>query len=399
MLGQDPSANLLARDGVSGGRPHGKRGTMRLTRRVRAPLAVGCLAGLLLAGLVLVGCSGGPPEQPADEREPRGLAATPSAVARDARLDWTVLPAPARGESVEAVSGRYVVSHSRDLTRVVVRRGQSRDVLLTYAAPAGRQVDRALLDPPSLVIVTSDPEEEEADEVVVVDLRSRRERGLAAGAPPAWRGPWSLGEGVLTYGTRTLRGRNCLAAVELDSLDGEVVECAAPRHGTAQVRHSPFGLAYGRWDDSRPFPCTTLRVRRGQRGPVDARGPVACRAWEAVAVEGGLVWSEVPRPRQPDVGEVFVDTDTSRRRSLGYGTPGSLTWCGDYVWFVRQMGVASVMRWSADAGLETAFEADSSESPVLTFPICSGDSIAFVVVVSAPDGRNREVPHVTMATR
>lgn len=379
---------------------------MRLAHHLRAA-AVACAVGLLVTG-----CA----HEPSPEHEAPNTASTPSAAAStgtaptgaslpapppaqasEVTLDWTLMDAWPRAERPIGAAPGYAISQSPDHKRVIVRDTHSRRVLFTYAAPDGLEVNQVFLDPPSLVVVTADPTDALDDRVTVIDLRTHGERGLAASAPATWMGSWSLGQNLLTYGARGPQGRYCLAAVALDSLEGGLVECVPPRRGVSRVNHSPFGLTYARFDDSRPMSCTTLRVRRGPQKPVDADGPARCRAWDAVAVENGLVWSEVPRPREIEVSEVFASTAEAGTQSLGYGTTGSLTWCGDYVWFVRQMGGGTIMRWSPDAGLEVTFQAAASRDGVLSTPLCSGTSIAFIEA-TAPGPGIREVLYTTRAT-
>lgn len=165
-----------------------------------------------------------------------------------------------------------------------------------------------------------------------------------------------------------------------------------------QVKQSPWGYGYVRFENNDEGSCGTARVRRGDDEPVDLDGPRTCRVWEAMPLEGdGAIWSEVPDPEQIEVAEVFIREDGGEQQSLGYGTTGSLTWCGDALWFLRQME-STLMRWTPGKGLETAYRIDMEVDPekvsVLSTPICAGDAISISELIAAPGHGNREILQV-----
>lgn len=218
---------------------------------------------------------------------------------------------------------------------------------------------------------------------------------LAAGAPEPWVGSWSMGESSLTYGVRGPGRTYCMAEVRLDTLDGDVVECAPPRHGTNQVEQAPYGFAFTRFDDIRPAACGMARVRRESADPVEVDGATPCSVWETVPLAGaGAVWAEVPDKERIEVAEIFVRTGDGEPESLGYGTTGSLTWCGDSVWFLRQQK-STVMRWSPDDGLQQVF--GPAQEAVLSTPVCTGDAVSTLEARDAPGAGNSTVLHRTPA--
>lgn len=376
-----------------------------MTSALLERLAITCVVG----AVALSGCADSTPANSDRSTTPQASASTgPSSFAsssspesetsappRARGLTWTTLDSWPDGESPEAASKNYVLLKSRDGRSVVVRDGDAGEVVHIYHAPEGLEVNQVFLDPPTLAVVNADPAEERNEELVVIDIPSGEQRGLAEGAPQPWMGSWSMGKNSVTYGVRGPRNRYCMAEVRLDTLDGAVVECAPPRHGTNQVEQSPYGFAFTRFDDSRPAACGTARVRRPGADPVEVVGPSKCSVWETVALEGsGAIWAEVPDKEQIEVAEVLLRTDAGEPESLGYGTTGSLTWCGKSVWFLRQQE-SRVMRWSAENGLEEAFRL--AKSAVLSTPVCTGKSISILEARDAPGPGNKVLLHRTPA--
>lgn len=368
----------------------------QLTRRAIA-IAIGAVA--------LSGCSAAKQAEGDESSEPAAStstdtpssgsspseAAVPSAPPKANDLTWTTLDSWIDGEIPEASSKTYVVLKSSDGRSVVVRGADSGQVVHTYRAPQGLEVNQVFLNSPTLAVVNADPAEERDEELVVIDIPSGVERRLAETAPRPWVGSWSMGRNSVTYGVRGSKNRYCMAEVSLDTLEGSVVECAPPRHGTNQVEHSPYGFAFTRFDDTRPAACGTARVRRGNADPVEVVGPSACSVWETIPLEGtGAIWAEVPDKQQIEVAEVFVRMDGGEPESLGYGTTGSLTWCGKSVWFLRQQD-SKLMRWSPKNGLEEAFRL--SKPAVLSTPVCTGDSVSLLEARDAPGPGNQVLLH------
>jgi hypothetical protein len=177
-----------------------------------------------------------------------------------------------------------------------------------------------------------------------------------------------------------------------------MVECVPPRHGFHQVGQSPYGIGYARFDDRRPASCGTARAQRAPGSVADVPGPTACKVWDVLPLKGdGAVWGEVPKPRQIEVSEIKYRLPGEKVESLGYGTTGSLTWCGDSAWFLRQME-GRLMRWSPERGLELAFELPASEQvAVLSAPVCSGNSIAIFESREKKRAGTTEVIHTARA--
>ncbi|WGX95859.1 hypothetical protein [Nocardioides sp. L-11A] len=277
-----------------------------------------------------------------------------------------------------------------------VRDRRSLRSLFTYEAPDGFEIRDVFLEPPHLMVVNSDPTDEQGDRPVVIDLESHAERDLSAVTPRIWSGGWSLRAGRVTYGARDSRDRYCLAETTLDSTEGAMVECVPPRHGFHQAGQSPYGIGYARFDDRRPASCGTARTQRKAEAVTDVPGPTACKVWDVLPLKGdGAVWGEVPKPRQIEVSEIKYRLPGGAVESLGYGTTGSLTWCGDSAWFLRQME-GRLMRWDPERGLEEALRLpDTDRVAVLSAPVCSGDFIAVFESRERKRAGTDEVVHTT----
>ncbi len=296
------------------------------------------------------------------------------------------------GEQIKAATADYVVTTSLKDTRVVVRDTESKRTLLTYDAPARLRLQDVYLRPPSLVVTSYDEVEDAAPEMVVIDLDTGDERVVTGGARKPWTGVSSVGEDYLTYGSHGLDGGYCLTKVDLSTLQTQDVGCVPPRNGIHQVRQSPFGLAYTRFDDTRPASCGSARVAEvSGRDAVDVAGPAPCNVWESVALaDGGAAWGEVPKARQIELANYYVRQGAGEPELLADGLTGSLTWCGDSVWFVQSYG-RRMLRWSSETGLEEAFrDPKNHEVSALSSPICSGDSLAVLVLSGVAGSRTRQ---------
>lgn len=351
-------------------------------------------AGFAVGLVMLSACRASPPQErslPSDSPASNG----PKEPAKAAGLEWATFDRWPRSEHPQVATGRYVALRTSDSGSVVLRSSTNGRELFTYDAPEGFEISHVYLDPPNLVVVNSDKAERAGDRPVAINLESRAERELPESAPATWTGSSSYGQGVLTYGARGPKGRYCLARVGLKSLDGGLVECVPPRHGIHQVELSPFGVTYTTFDDAQPASCGTARELRGQGPPMELIGPRRCVVWQSIALpDGGAIWGEVPDPEQIELAHIFVRSSDREPEFLGEGTTGSLTWCGDSVWFVRQVE-GQLMRWSQSRGLEEALSiSGTSKVAVLGAPVCSGDFVSVAESSDAPGPGNKEVVYV-----
>ena len=82
------------------------------------------------------------------------------------------------------------------------------------------------------------------------------------------------------------------------------------------------------FDDSRPVACrTAVRLTRTEVAPLP--GVEDCKAFEALALEDGAIWSVIPNERNVEDSHVYAHTGTGGGESwldLGPATAGTLTW-------------------------------------------------------------------------
>ena len=168
---------------------------------------------------------------------------------------------------------------------------------------------------------------------------------------PGPAGPVAYDDGTLTYAVYRPGGKDyCLATYDVASGSGEKGYCAPPREGFSNATVSPSGVGLMTFDDTRPISCRTLvDVDGSETTPVE--GAPECTGWETLRTGNGAVWSELPNEKRVERG-VFYATFDDAVEELGPGTTGTLTWCGDSAYFVRDAqkdrDKARLLRWTPD---------------------------------------------------
>ena len=186
--------------------------------------------------------------------------------------------------------------------------------------------------------------------------------------------------GTLHYPTTGPQDTYCLAAFDLASGAGEIDYCAPPEHGFSNVVASSTTTALMTFDDTRPVSCRTLAtLTDGIAEPVP--GVPGCTGWDIAATGTGAVWSVLPDEQQVQSGDFFASADGTTYH-LGTGATGTLTPCGDSVYFARN-GVggepAQLLRWTPESTLEVVYAAPGGGPGFLGEPACGGS----VLTVSA----------------
>jgi hypothetical protein len=119
-----------------------------------------------------------------------------------------------------------------------------------------------------------------------------------------------------------------------------------------------------------------------------------CKAWDGLRTADGTVWSVIPNEHRIDQAH-FYATTADGQQDLGPGTAGTLVWCGDAAWFVRDPqrdgDPAALMRWTAAEGARVAYESPGGHA-FLDAPRCGGDAIT----VSALTGQGDEQVTATL---
>jgi hypothetical protein len=354
---------------------------------VRARLAAAGLA----AALVLGGCTedgATPPEPsessgsstPTEEPTTEEPSRTPNRTrgGEPAALDWQPLPGPV--DDVVTVSGDWTltVPDGGDEVRLEGRRR------LTVDAPAGFTISEALVDGQFAVVVAEHEQASRPNDVTVVDLRNGQQ--VRADVAPGVGGAWALGSGQLA--STALRGRDyCLGVVDLVAGSSSRGPCVPPRHGISNLDVGPAGLSAMTFDDSRPSCRTLNRVEGGDFTPLP--GVTECQGWEAVVSETFAIWGEVANERRIEAGTYYLDAGAGPVE-LGPGTTGSLTWCGDAAYVVRDpqrsTDPAQLLRVDVEeATTEVVYETDATGRAFLSEPRCGGTNLTITAYTDQGD--------------
>ncbi len=339
-------------------------------------------AAALLTGL-LAGCADDEPRALPTQRPSPSSTESPSTIVSPAGdvtpttalLDWESTGFDP--EDLVVKGAGWTVQVTGQGTRADVN-GDAPGTHGSIEAGQGRRIDDVLLDDEWLVVVAQDEQEARPAQATVMELATGDRRKLTP--VPAAGGSWAMHGGTLHYPTTGPRDAYCLAAFDLASGEGEVDYCAPPKHGFSGVVSSSTATALMTFDDARPVSCRTLAtLTDGIAEPVP--NVPDCTGWDIAATDTGSVWSVLPDEKQVEAGDFSASADGATYH-LGVGATGTLTPCGDSVYFARN-GVggepAELLRWTPEATLEVAYAAPGDGPGFLGKPACAGN----VLTVSA----------------
>lgn len=348
------------------------------------------LAALVLAAaLVLTGCtdeepvppeptgSSTPTEEPTTEEPTEDPSDEPTGTP-PAALDWQ--PVPGSVDDVVTVSGRWTLTVAADGGSATLDGPRPR----TVDAPAGFSVSDALIDGQYVVVVAEHEQASKPNDVTVIDLR--RGRDIDADVEPGVGGAFALGSGLLA--STALRGRDyCVGVADLVAGSSNRGPCVPPRHGISNLDVGPAGISAMTFDDSRPSCRTLNRVEGDSFTPL--AGVTECRGWEAVVSETFAIWGEVANERRIEEGSFFVDSGAGPVE-LGPGTTGSLTWCGDAAYVVRDpqqsRDPARLLRVDVEGGTtEVVYETAATGRAFLSEPRCGGTDLTVTAYTNEGD--------------
>jgi hypothetical protein len=310
-----------------------------------------------------------------------GTADAPEALdASQQLLDWQPVEVPVKDAVTRHGSWMLTVTGTSSAATL-----QGPDGSTKFAAD-GRQVSDALLDEKWSVVVLQDRTESQPQVARITDLASGKTWQLdgSSDVPTTTGGTWALGGDTLVHAT-VADGAYCIASVDLAKQTSTVGWCAPKRQGFNAAHVTDAGTALLSFDDSRPSCRTVVALDGTDATPFP--GVTDCKAWEGLVTDDGAVWSVIPQERQIEnahfyarAGEGYFD--------LGPGTAGTLTWCGDAAYFVRDPqqdgAAAALMRWTADDGLTVAYESSKGQA-FLEDPRCGGDAITVTARTSSGD--------------
>lgn len=324
-------------------------------------------------GLLLTGCTGGEPTTPTPTDAP---SEDPSA--RSTALEWHPVPGPV--DDVVTTSGEWTLTVAGDGAAARLEGPQPR----TVRAPAGFSVSDALVDGRYAVVVAEHDRGERPHRVTTLDLATGGE--VDADVATGIGGAWALGSGLLV-GTEAQGRDYCLVVTDLDAGSTSRGPCVPPRHGIAQLAVGPAGMSAMTFDDGRPSCRTLNRVEGGEFSPLPGVGE--CRGWDSLVSETFAIWGEVRDDRQVESGTYFLDAG-SGPVELGPGTTGSLTWCGEAAYVVRdpQRGSdpAQLLRIDVEAATtEVVYATTATGRAFLSEPRCGGTDLTLTAYTDEGD--------------
>ncbi|HEU4812470.1 MAG TPA: hypothetical protein VFT00_10060 [Nocardioides sp.] len=363
-------------------------------RRYAAPAAA-----LLLA---LTACSGGDEQRPVARPAPSSTAPSSSATTPTTTptapptggtaeepvvlppevqlLDWR--PVPGSVDDTVTRSGDWTLTVNEAGTRAEL---EGPDSSSGYGS-SDERISDAFIDGQYAVVVFQDKQETRPNRAEVTNLANGRGFTVDGSSeiPTTTGGSWALGQGRLLHATVD-KGSYCLASVDLATRRSTRGWCAPARHGFNSARITPAGDSLLTFDDSQPACRTVVSVSGSdvQSFP----GVPECQGWDGLLVDGGAAWSVIPKENQIETAH-FYARSADGYFDLGLGTSGSLTWCADAAYFVRDPqrdgDPAALMRWSPDDGLAVTYRSPGGQA-FLSEPRCGGDTMTVTALAERGD--------------
>jgi len=257
----------------------------------------------------------------------------------------------------------------------------------TINPPSGLSIQNTLLDEAWAVVVASDENGVRPAIATVIELATGRRTTIDgnSGVPTAPSGAWALGGDTLLRAT--YQGRDyCVASTDLTSGTTTVTYCAKPRHGFNALSVSTAGRSLLTFDAGQPSCRTPARLADDGAEPLLDVTP--CKGSDSVLTDHGAVWGVVEKEQRYEVSHYFASYD-EQYFDLGVGTTGSLTWCGDSAYFVRDsqkdVDKARLLRWTPDGTLEVVYESPGQGNAFLTEPRCGGHVLTITALGEGGD--------------
>lgn len=311
-----------------------------------------------------------------------GTPAEPAVVTAETKLlDWQQVPGSV--ESTVTRSSEWTLTLNKAGTRAKIEGPDSGSEVATSSR---QRISDAFLDGQYAVVVLQDRQETQPSSAQVTDLATGNRFTVdgSSDIPTVNGGTWALGQGRLLHATLS-KGAYCIASVDLATRKSTLGWCAPKRHGFNDAHVTPFGDSLMTFDDSRPACRTAVSLSGTEVEPFP--GVPDCKAWDGLLLDDGAVWSVIPREKQIEnahfyarLGDGYFD--------LGPGTSGTLMWCADAAYFVRDPqrdgDPASLMRWSPGDGLSVVYDSPEGQA-FLTAPRCGGDTITVTALAQAGD--------------
>jgi hypothetical protein len=317
---------------------------------------------------------GSPTPSPTGARPSGGTPDHPQVVDATTNVfDW---------QSLEATTGDTVTRVGD--TTITVDQEQSRATIegpndgSSMVAPSGFRYSDVISDGTRVVAVAQDKEEQKPGHATVIDLESGDSKTIdgKSDVPTTNGGAWTIGNGSIYHATVDGSGSYCLAQTDVASMKSTVPYCAPKRSGFSTVVVSPTATALLTFG-GQPQCRTPARLDGTQAVPIE--GVTECKGWDGAITPSGAVWSVVKNESRIEVGEFYASSDGGYF-DLGPGTPGTLTWCGDSAYFVRDaqkdVDKARLLRWTPAGTLEVVYESPGEGAAFLADPRCAGNTLS-----------------------
>lgn len=357
-------------------------------------------ASAALLVLIVAGCSSPEDDDPkrvsdpgstSNPAAPDGGTAAKPAVAKPKRslLDWQ--PAGAVAAALTR-SGEWTLGVATNGTTATLDGPTPR----TIKAGQGRRIADVRLTDTWALVVAQDELEARPAAATVVELATGKQTVVDGRSKPPTTtgGDWSLSKSLGDMGAAAVlrptindKGAYCLASTDPATSKSSLPYCAKPNTGFRDVRPSPYGVTITAFDNAQPISCRTpTRVDAGKPQPLP--DVPKCKGAESVITEKGAVWAVIEKEQRYEAAHYFASHDGDYF-DLGRGTTGSLIWCGDSAWFVRDAqrdkDKARLMRWTPGGTLEVAYESPGVGAAFLEAPRCGGDSITVTALGEGGD--------------
>jgi len=221
--------------------------------------------------------------------------------------------------------------------------------------------------------VAQDSQEERPSQATLITLATGETREIPTNANG---GTWTLFNGRVLHAVYAAKHRYCLASLDAPTMTEVLTYCAPAGHGFNDARTTPAATSLLTFDSRPSGSCRTPSEVEDSVTPLPGIEP--CKGWDSLLTPYGQIWSEVPKENQVESAR-FHATAGATMYDLGIGTTGSLTWCGDSAYFVRDsqkdVDKARLLRWTPDHTLEVVYESPGEGNAFLSAPRCAGSAI------------------------
>ena len=318
--------------------------------------------------------TGSPDSSPTGVRPSGGTSDDPQVVEASTNVfDWQPLDVTTGGTVTRVGDTTITVDQEQSQATIEGPNGRS-----SIVARDGFRFSDVVSDGARVVVVAQDKQEQEPGQATVIDVESGDKKTIDGNSdvPTTNGGAWAIGNGSIYHATIDGSGSYCLAQTDVASMKSTVPYCAPKRSGFSTVVVSPTATALLTFG-GQPQCRTPARLEGAKAVPIE--GVTACKGWDGAITTTGAVWSVVKNESRVELGEFYASSDGGYF-DLGPGTTGTLTWCGDSAYFVRDaqkdVDKARLLRWTPANTLEVVYESPGQGPAFLGEPHCAGDVLS-----------------------